>query len=150
MFLLDGMRTDKSAILMIPVTDVEKVDVLTAGESGIYGSATGVISILTKRGNSNYDYNKEKAEGIEILGMAGFYPAKEFYAPKYDEKIPEHVRSDFRSTIFWLPKIKTDANGKAKFTFFNSDAETKVNISLEGLSTKGVPIVAKSNYSVVK
>lgn len=150
LFLLDGMRTDKSAILMIPVIDVEKVDVLTAGESGIYGSATGVVSVLTKRGNSNYDYSTEKALGIEILGIAGYYRAKEFYAPNYDEKVPEHIRPDFRSTIFWMPKIKTDANGKAKFTFFNTDAETKVNIHLEGLSSTGIPIVARSNYSVVK
>ena len=150
LFLLDGMRTDKSAILMISVADVEKVDILTGGEAGVYGSATGVVSILTKRGNSSYDYTKEKAEGIEIVGMAGYYPTKEFYAPKYDEKIPEHIRPDFRSTIFWLPKIKTDANGKAQFTYFNSEAETKVNICLEGLTSKGIPIVAKSTYSIVR
>ncbi len=152
LFLLDGMRTDKSAILMIPVSDVEKIDVLTGAESAIYGmgAAAGVISVLTKRGNSDYDYSNDIALGIEIVNMAGYAPLKEFYAPKYDEKLPEHIRPDYRSTIYWSPKVKTDANGKAQITFFNSDAETKVNINLEGLSSKGVPIVAKSNYSVVK
>lgn len=150
MFLLDGMRTDKSAILMLPVADVDKVDVLTGGESAIYGmgAGNGVISILTKRGNPNYDYSKDKALGVEHFGIAGYHPTKEFYAPKYDVILPEHIRPDFRSTIFWSPKIRTDANGKASITFFNTDATTKVNINLEGISSTGIPIVAKNTYSV--
>jgi len=150
MFLLDGMRTDKSAILMLPVTDVDKVDVLTGAESAIYGmgAGNGVISVLTKRGNPNYDYSKDKVLGVEHFGIAGYYPTKEFYAPNYDVSLPEHIRPDFRSTIFWSPKIKTDANGKASITFFNTDAATKVNITLEGISSTGIPIVAKNTYSV--
>lgn len=150
MFLLDGMRTDKSAILMLPVTDVEKVDILTGGESAIYGmgAGNGVISILTKRGNPNYDNSNDKSLGVEHFGLAGYHPTKEFYAPKYDITLPEHIRPDFRSTIFWSPKVKTDANGKASITFFNTDAQTKVNVNLEGISSTGIPIVAKTTYSV--
>lgn len=152
LFLLDGMRTDKSAILSLPVVDVEKVDILTGAESAIYGmgAGAGVISILTKRGNSDYDYSNEKAMGVELVNIAGYAPLKEFYAPNYDEKIPEHIRPDYRSTIYWLPKIKTNAEGKAVFSFFNTDAITDVTLHLEGLTAKGVPIAAKARYSVVK
>lgn len=150
MFLLDGMRTDKSAILMLPVADVEKVDVLTGAESAIYGmgAGNGVISILTKRGNPNYDYSKDKALGVEHFGIAGYHPTKEFYAPKYDVALPEHIRPDFRSTIFWSPKVKTDVNGKASITFFNTDSQSKVNVALEGITSTGIPVVAKTTYSV--
>lgn len=150
MFLLDGMRTDKSAILMLPVPDVDRVDVLTGAEASIYGSGagSGVISILTKRGNPNYDYSQDETLGVERFGIAGYYPIKEFYAPKYDVELPENIRPDFRSTIFWSPKIRTDANGKASITFFNTDAQTKVNVNLEGISSTGIPIVAKTTYSV--
>ncbi len=150
MFLLDGMRTDKSAILMLPVADVDKVDVLTGAESAIYGmgAGNGVISVLTKRGNPNYDYSKDKALGVEHFGIAGYYPTKEFYAPNYEVSLPEHIRPDYRSTIFWSPKIKTDANGKASIAFCNTDATTKVNIILEGVSSMGIPIVARNTYSV--
>ncbi|MFN3489845.1 MAG: TonB-dependent receptor plug domain-containing protein, partial [Emticicia sp.] len=91
MFLLDGMRTDKSAILMLPVPDVDRVDVLTGAEASIYGSGagSGVISILTKRGNPNYDYSQDETLGVERFGIAGYYPIKEFYAPKYDVELPE-------------------------------------------------------------
>lgn len=150
MFLLDGMRTDKSAILMLSVADVDKVDVLTGAESAIYGmgAGNGVISILTKRGNPNYDYSNDIALGIEHFEIAGYYPSKEFYAPKYNVSLPEHIRPDYRSSIFWSPKIKTNSNGKASITFFNTDAATKVNITLEGISSTGIPIVARNTYSV--
>lgn len=150
MFLLDGMRTDKSAILMLPVPDVDRVDVLTGAEASIYGTGAGggVISVLTKRGNPNYDYSQDETLGVEHFGIAGYYPTKEFYAPKYDVDIPENLRPDFRSTIFWSPKVRTDANGKASITFFNTDSQSKVNINLEGISSTGIPIVAKTTYSV--
>lgn len=150
LFLLDGMQTDKSAILMLPVPDVDKIDILTGAEASIYGSGAGggVISILTKRGNPNYDYSQDEAMGVQNFRIAGYYPTKEFYAPKYDVDIPENLRPDFRSTIFWSPKIKTDANGKASITYFNTDAQTKVNVNLEGISSTGIPVVAKTTYSV--
>lgn len=150
LFLLDGMQTDKSAILMLPVPDVDKIDILTGAEASIYGSGAGggVISILTKRGNPNYDYSQDEAMGVQNFRIAGYYPTKEFYAPKYDVDIPENLRPDFRSTIFWSPKIKTDANGKASITYFNTDAQTKVNLNLEGISSTGIPVVAKTTYSV--
>ena len=151
-FLLDGMQTDKSAIMMLSVMDVEKIDILTGADAGTVsmGGGNGVISILTKRGNANYDYGQDKALGIESVAIAGYYPIREFYAPKYDEKIPEHVRPNYSSTIFWSPKVKTDANGKAQITFFNTDSQTKVNVNLEGFSVGGGPIVAKSTYEVVR
>lgn len=150
MFLLDGMQTNKEAILMLPVPDVDRVDVLTGAEASIYGSGAGggVISVLTKRGSPNYDYSQDETMGVQHFSIAGYYPTKEFYAPKYDVDIPENLRPDFRSTIFWSPKIKTDANGKASVTFFNTDATTKVDINLEGISSTGIPIVAKTTYSV--
>lgn len=149
-FLLDGMRTDKSAILMLPVPDVERVDILIGAEASIYGSGAGggVISILTRRGNPNYDYSQDETLGIERFSLAGYYPTKEFYTPKYDIDVPENLRPNFRSTIFWSPKIKTDANGKASITFFNTDSQSKVNVNLEGISSTGIPVVAKTTYSV--
>lgn len=150
MFLLDGMQTNKEAILMLPVPDVDRVDVLTGAEASIYGSGagSGVISVLTKRGNPNYDYSQDETLGVEHFGIAGYYPTKEFYAPKYDVDIPENLRPDFRSTIFWSPKVRTDAKGKASVTFFNTDSQSKVNVNLEGISSTGIPIVAKTTYSV--
>ncbi|WP_337042871.1 TonB-dependent receptor plug domain-containing protein [Emticicia sp. 17c] len=155
-FLLDGMITDKSVILSVPVSDVDKIDILKGANAAIYGSrgGNGVISVLTKRGNSDYDWGKDKAPGIEIAEINGYAVPKEFYSPNYKEASLEDFqpinRPDYRSTIHWAPMIQTNAEGKASLTFFNSNAETTVNVSLEGLSVTGVPTQAKASYFIKK
>lgn len=151
LFLLDGMPVDKSQILSIPVADVDKVDVLKGASAAIYGSRAGggVISILTKRGDENYDWGSDAAPGIVIFTKQGYYTAREFYAPKYSENLPEHVRPDYRSTVYWNPNITTDENGKASVSFFTSDAtDTQLTVQLEGLAFSGSPVVGKWAFDV--
>ncbi|PLK43311.1 TonB-dependent receptor plug domain-containing protein [Emticicia sp. TH156] len=152
-FLLDGMMVDKQMILSIPVFDVDRVDVLKGADATIYGSrgGNGVISVLTKRGGSD---PVGPTTGIEVAEVNGYAIPKEFYAPRYNEASPEDFQSnprpDYRSTIFWAPVVKTDENGQAKLSFFNTDASAQVSIRLEGLSYDGVPIRAKAGYLVKK
>jgi TonB-dependent SusC/RagA subfamily outer membrane receptor len=149
-FLLDGMPVDKSMITSMSVFDVESIDVLKGASAAIYGSrgGGGVISILTKRGNSNYDYSQDITPGVTVSKIAGFDRPREFYAPRYDQKRLENVRPDFRSTIFWAPMLKTGKDGKVKFSYFNTDANTGVSIRAEALSTMGIPGFTETTYSV--
>ena len=108
-----------------------------------------MISILTKRGNPNYDYSNDPSPaGIIVQKRQGYTPKREFYAPRYDEPKPEHEFKDFRSTLYWQPYVQTDANGKATVTFFNSDAKTQINVVTEGVTLKGRIGVAACNYVV--
>lgn len=153
-FLLDGMIVDKMTLLNIPVFDVDKIDVLKGADAAIYGSrgGNGVISVLTKRGSPS-DSNGPP-QGIEVAEINGYTVAKEFYSPNYTEARVEdfqaNARPDYRSTIYWAPKVKTNANGKASLYFFNTNAETTVDIRLEGMALVGMPVRAKSSYSVKK
>lgn len=125
----------------IPPVDVEAVDILKGASAAIYGSrgGGGVIAILTKRGGENYDWSKDKepVPGTLVTKLLGYSPVREFYAPRYDKAAPEHVRPDFRPTVFWAPMIQTDKEGKAKMTFFTSDAQTQLNLRVEGMTPKG-------------
>ncbi|MCU0340002.1 MAG: TonB-dependent receptor plug domain-containing protein [Spirosomaceae bacterium] len=139
-FVLDGNIVSKDAIMTIPPFDVEAVDVLKGAEASIYGSqgAGGVIAVLTKRGNPNYDFGSEKAEGTLVTKILGYSSTREFYAPRYDKPIPEHVRPDFRATLHWAHSLQTDSTGRAKTSFFASDAKTDLQLSLEGMSQTGI------------
>ncbi|TDB64168.1 TonB-dependent receptor plug domain-containing protein [Arundinibacter roseus] len=150
LFLLDGMPVDKEAMYSISVQDVESIDVLKGPSAAIYGSrgGGGVIAVLTKRGNSNYDYTQEASEGVKVVKMPGFSREREFYAPKYDVVRPEHVRPDFRSTLLWMPMVKTNAEGKATISYYNSDAATDVLIQAEGLTWQGLPGSTTATYQV--
>ncbi len=150
LFLLDGMPVDGGTISSINPCDVDVIDVLKGADAGIFGSqaANGVIAILTKRGGSNYDYSKDPVLGVTIQKRMGYNTPREFYAPKYDVAIPDHVRPDFRSTLHWQPNVKTDATGKASLTYWNTDAKATIKIIAEGVSTQGLVGVAKSEYGV--
>jgi hypothetical protein len=150
-FRLDGMPVDQDMITTISPCDVEAIDILKGAEAAIFGSqgGDGVIAILTKRGNPDYDYSNDPAPaGVIVQKRQGYTPSREFYAPKYDEPKPEHEFKDFRSTLYWQPYIKTDATGKATITFWNSDAKTKINVVAEGISQKGRIGIAACSYEV--
>lgn len=149
-FLLDGVPTDKALITSLNIFDVETIDVLKGASAAIFGSrgGGGVISVLTKRANTNYDYSKDIVPGVTVSKIAGFNTTREFYVPRYDLDLPNNNVPDFRSTIFWAPLLRTDKNGKAKFSYFNTDATTNVTIRAEALTAWGIPGSGEGSYSI--
>ncbi|GAB4029544.1 TonB-dependent receptor plug domain-containing protein [Spirosoma gilvum] len=150
LFVLDGMPMDLQAIMGISVQDVDRVDILKGASAAIYGSRAsgGVISILTKRGSPNYDYTKDITPGTLIAKLPGYAPVREFYAPRYDMKKPEHVRPDYRTTLCWIPMIQTDTQGKATVSFFTSDAKTTIRLRAEGSTIDGKPGIGEGSILV--
>ncbi|MBL7818407.1 MAG: TonB-dependent receptor plug domain-containing protein [Saprospiraceae bacterium] len=150
-FRLDGMPVDLETIQTIPVCDIEAIDILKGPDAAIFGltGGDGVIAVLTKRGNPNYDYSNDSSPvGIVVQKRQGYTPRREFYAPRYDESKPEHEFKDFRATLHWQPYVQTDANGKAVVVFWNSDARTKINVVAEGVSKAGRVGVGSCDYWV--
>jgi TonB-dependent Receptor Plug Domain len=152
-FKLDGIDVDIDFISSISPCDIEAIDVLKGSEAAIFGSqgGDGVIALLTKRGNPNYDFSNDDTylpTNVVIQKLIGYTPIREFYAPRYDVPKPEHEFKDFRSTLHWQPSIKTDNNGKATVSFWNSDAKTKVNVAVEGVSQIGHIGVAYCSFEV--
>jgi hypothetical protein len=150
LYLMDGMPVEADAFASINPCDVDKIDILKGADAAIFGSrgSTGVIAILTKRGGNNYDYSKDPVLGVSVQNRMGYNVAREFYAPKYDVNIPDHVRPDFRSILHWQPNVRTDAGGKASLTYWNTDAKATIRIIAEGVSTQGLVGVGKAVYGV--
>lgn len=150
LFVLDGMPTDLQGIINIPVSDVDRVDVLKGASAAIYGSrgGGGVISVLTKRGAPDYDFTNEVTPGTLLAKLPGYAPVRTFYAPRYDVKQPEHNRPDYRATLFWAPMIQTDAEGRASVSFFTSDAKNPIRFRAEGITISGMPGVGQGSVNV--
>ena len=144
------MPTTKDLIATIPPLDVDYVDVLKGASAAIYGSqgGGGVIAVYTKRGNANYDWSKGVTPGQVIRNVIGYAKVREFYAPDYSTSRPEHVRPDFRSTLYWDPHLKTDASGRATVSFYQSDRTGPVQLQLEGRQfSTGIPGVGTGQYT---
>jgi hypothetical protein len=119
--------------------DIESVEVgLGAHYGAIYGSraAGGVIIITTKRAKKINNYYRE-APGVIVYTAKGFYKAREFYSPQYDNPKINQKMADLRSTIYWNPNIITDKDGKASFEYFNADGKGTYRVVVEGIDADG-------------
>ncbi|MBS1597246.1 MAG: hypothetical protein JST75_03410 [Bacteroidetes bacterium] len=70
--------------------------------------------------------------------VAGYTPAREFYSPQYTETPIDIAATDFRSTIYWNPRVVVDKNNrKIKLVFYNNDITNKFRIVVEGMNKDG-------------
>ena len=131
--VVDGMemRPDFD-INSISTALVEKVEAITNPVT--YDMETeGVISITLKHGLSA---NEIPSRGVLPVRAIGFYVAREFYSPKYEN--PDAAKSaDFRTTIYWNPEIVTDKSGSATVNYYNADAPGSYRVIIEGIDSNG-------------
>ncbi|MGQ8338601.1 hypothetical protein ACUNWD_18740 [Sunxiuqinia sp. A32] len=135
-WMLDGNFTSINEILSLPVSCIERIEVLkTVASRAVFGlrGSGPMILVYTKLGGY---VEKESALQFTLFGHDG---SKEFYVPKYDEE-RDNPRPDERATLYWSPSIKTDDNGNASFEFFNSDNARQIQVCVEGVTPGGKPV----------
>lgn len=135
--MLDGMIIDSETLNTIPPEMVESVEVLRNGsKTSVYGTdgSAGLLLINTKKGNF-----AELASTPNIVTYApkGYYKAREFYSPRYDDPKTNTQMADLRSTVYWSPNLATDKEGKASFDYFNADAKGAYRMVIEGIDGNG-------------
>ncbi|MDQ8003763.1 MAG: TonB-dependent receptor plug domain-containing protein [Pedobacter sp.] len=147
--MLDGMNMGEEFNLDdLVVQDIETVEILKSiGTTAIYGmqGGAGVIVINTKRGDGVRSVNTY-TPGLINFNPKGLSVVREFYSPKYDVK-PDS-RPDLRTTVFWEPQMVSDANGKAKISYFNTDVPGVYRIVVEGIDVNGNLARKVLNYEV--
>ncbi|MGV3539800.1 MAG: TonB-dependent receptor plug domain-containing protein, partial [Rufibacter sp.] len=146
LYLLDGMPVDAQFIQSLSPNEVESVEILKPGaSSAMYGSqgGNGVIAVNMKRGGAGGSGSSSSTGPPKLPGSAtyqGLFYSKvrEFYLPKYDKPDTTNVvMPDLRTTLFWSPKVETDATGKAEITFFAADQKTTYQAILQGMTPAG-------------
>jgi len=70
--------------------------------------------------------------------VSGYTPAREFYSPTYTDNPIDVAATDFRSTIYWNPRVVVDKNNrKIKLIFYNNDVSNKFRVVVEGMNKEG-------------
>jgi hypothetical protein len=137
--VIDGVYVDADFLNSINTTDVASIEVLrTIGNTAIYGfrGGNGLLVITTKRGDEGSVYNRY-APGIVTYLPKGYYKAREFYSPQYDDPKTNTQMLDLRSTIYWRPSVITDKDGNASLSFFNADGKGTYRVVIEGIDADG-------------
>jgi len=142
-----GTPVDLFSINGANVSEIESIEIFLRDEIGTvsrtYGT-NGVISINMKKVEktkmSIADLKKMLPESNMLkFNPKGFSKERTFYAPKY---LPGKTYNalDLRSTIFWNPKVVTDATtGVSSFEFYNADGKGTYKAIVEGLDVNGNP-----------
>ncbi|MCS2405434.1 hypothetical protein NXY31_12620 [Bacteroides salyersiae] len=109
----------------------------------------GVILIELKKGGTAHYFRPSL--GLATLYPLGYQKPAEFYSPKYD--VPDSLqadKTDFRTTVYWNPKIQTDSTGHAKVSFYTTDMKHDMEYILEGITENGIPCRATGRIKVKK
>ena len=144
LLIVDDVITSLDQLDIINPYEVAQIDLLKdAANTAIFGmqGADGVISIITKKGKSNQPLSP--LFHIQTIMPLGYQIPMEFYAPKYDTSEIQHDQTpDLRTTIHWLPDVRTDSMGAASFSFYTADDESPYTMTIEGLTDDGKIISA--------
>ena len=134
----DIVYEDASDILKdIQVSDMSSISLLRGAGAVILGPrASGGAVVITLKDPRNLP--ARPAQGIITYTPLGYSESVEFYHPTYDTPEKKNAqRSDFRSTVYWNPELRLDAEGKATIEYYTPDSTAPEDIIIEGVDKNG-------------
>lgn len=134
----DIVYEDASDILKdIQVSDMSSISLLREADAVILGPrASGGAVVITLKDPRNLP--ARPAQGIITYTPLGYSESVEFYHPTYDTPEKKNAqRSDFRSTVYWNPELRLDAEGKATIEYYTPDSTAPEDIIIEGVDKNG-------------
>jgi hypothetical protein len=99
------------------------------------GGSVGAIMIYT-RNNIDDRKNMSSDETFDKYTFNGYTVTREFSSPDYSISVNKDV-PDKRTTLYWQPELKTNINGDAHFSFYNSDNTKGYVIIIQGMDSEG-------------
>jgi hypothetical protein len=147
--LIDGNKATYADLLIVPISVVDRIDVLKQiGTTVIYGlaGANGVINLITKAGGTPPIY--KPVDYSARLRMSGYSDSRIFYSPQHPPDSNSRYNPDLRSTIYWNPDINLDGNKVVNLNYYNCDNASVTRITVEGITTEGIPVTGKAEYEV--
>jgi len=150
LFLLNNVPVDIDAIVSLDINEIDFVDIITGPKAVLYGSrgSNGVVAYFTKTGSSQGEMDEREDWGITFVKLAGYASAREFYSPRYDTRKDEHIKPDFRPTLFWGPDLELVKGKTTTVDFHTSDEAGAYEIFIQGLGIDGSPFFFMSELFV--
>lgn len=108
----------------------------------------GVITLTSYKGDmAGFEIDPRAV----VLDYEGMQLQREFFSPVYETEQQQKNRvPDFRNVLYWAPNVNTDAEGKAKVSFYTADKPGKYAVVLQGLTADGQAGSYNSTFEVSK
>ena len=147
LILLDGVPVfDEDEIMNFSPLTIKKLEVITRRWYLGQLSFNGIVSYTTYQGNlGGFPLNPKNV----TLNYDGLQLQREFYSPKYENKIQRESRlPDQRHVLYWNPFVITDKDGHQQLEFSTSDVPGKYKIIVEGMTKDGNIGRASSTFTI--
>lgn len=142
----NGMPIETSFLNNISSADVDNIEIFLKDDLGLVNrlyNTNGVMVINSKKAPKGTPVSAEDLKKLfpqsNILTFTpqGYIKKKEFYTPKYLSAESKTTGADFRSTVYWNPRIFTDEAGNMAFEFYNGDTRGTYKATVEGTDIDG-------------
>jgi hypothetical protein len=149
LILIDGVPFfDSNEIFQQDPMKIRRIDLMNREYAIGYQSFNGVVSMTTYKGDLN---------GIRlnthpvVLDYPGIPEQREFFSPKYETEDQINSRMpDYRTLLYWSPRILTGNENKRPLNFYTSDLPGRYAAVIMGLSESGIPGAQTVFFSVKK
>lgn len=148
LLVLNGQIVNARQLNYLPPEAVYVIEVITGMRAQALYDKPAAIVIITKDEEAIAEaISKAQDIGMQQISHPGFYQAKAFYAPRYDQSLEDQSKSDYRVTLHWQPNIEVTDTAK-NFEFYTGDIEGDYLIWVEGITTDGKPFTGKQSFFV--
>ncbi|ARS41859.1 hypothetical protein CA265_20250 [Sphingobacteriaceae bacterium GW460-11-11-14-LB5] len=96
----------------------------------------GYLEIVMNKDGVYWQNYHKNVSGMASIIRQGYSISNSFYSPKYAIK-PIEQRADLRSTIFWMPHVSPNLEGKFNLKYFNGSVPGKYKVLIEGIDLQG-------------
>ena len=138
-FINEFRSNVEELMLLDPATleSIEYFDPVGATSMTIYGWDVPLRGLLLVRQKPGLHAKYFRPLSVSTVQQQGWKPSVEFHSPNYEDK-SKKSRPDHRTTLYWNPKVETDADGRAQVRFYASDISKRYLVTLEGVSSDGI------------
>jgi hypothetical protein len=143
---LNGMPVEPSYLNSVQTADVDNVEIFLKDDLGLVSrtyNTNGILIINTKKAAKGTAVTAEDLRklfppsNVLTFNPQGYLKKREFYNPKYITAESKTKGADFRTTVYWNPRVFTDVNGTMAMEFYNSDNKGTYKAVVEGTDIEG-------------
>ena len=99
------------------------------------GSVTGALMLYTKN-YKDHNIGGVDIQNFDLYNLKGYSISREFAEPNYADPM-QLKKHDYRSTLYWSPNAKPDADGNIVVQFPNSDNAKHFRVTVQGMDNDG-------------
>ncbi|MVM28643.1 hypothetical protein GO755_01270 [Spirosoma sp. HMF4905] len=139
-------ETAGDRLMQLSPTLIDHIEVngMITSNQGASGSA-GLINVFTKRPA------EASSKPLSFIKVRGFDRTSPFQSPNYERFPANASTSDYRSTLYWNPRITLPSgHTPVGLSFFTSDQSGMYRVIIEGVTSKGNPIHTEARLRVVE